>query len=296
MNKKKCNYILFLTICLFGCFARQELRQPDIVEQISIVKPPIGAIPLEWNGGEEAILYEMTIYDSIKFKVIVDSGVSSFLFDSTYFAKLGFGCDNRNVFITRSPFGGKINTYLPSKKLDISPFSALNSFQIRMLNLSKLEIDTTDIKGLIPLTAFSQEIIQINLKDRYILPLDSVIDDSYIKLPIEVDLRISHTPIVTLNMQIIKDGVPFYIDGKFQVDYGYMGYIGINYKKMDDQLFSQRRDTVTVSFNGITKDSIQIDMEPVIDEYAGFLGVQFLAMFDVIIDYKEKYLYLKSNI
>lgn len=280
--------------CLYGCFVRQEIKQTVVIEQLVADNDlPIGAIPVGWHEG--SVIYEMILFDSIKFKVIIDSGVSSFFLDSTYLSKLGFGYQKEGsitvIMQSPSPWGGSIKSYRSSLPLNASPLFGNNANNIRLLNFSKFAIDTTYIKGIIPLNAFSKEIIQINLKDRYILPLDSINDDGYIKLPLELG---SNLPSVVLNMLITKDNNLYEIGGKFLIDYGYRGYICINQIKLDNVLFPQVRDTVTVQFNGITEDDVPIYKRPLtVDELAGVLGNKFLLRFDVIIDYKRKYFYLK---
>jgi hypothetical protein len=95
------------------------------------------------------------------------------------------------------------------------------------------------------------------------------------------------------------------IEGKFMIDYGYTGSIGIGTKtsisnplictSANSTIFQYMRDTVNIQFNSISMENISLCKEPLIDGLAGIIGVGFLDRFDVILDYKEKFLYLKLN-
>ena len=81
-------FVLFFAFSLFCCDdiqkKKSELRQDEIVL-------PEGSVPIQYDG--ETILYQYCSNDSVKFYVIVDSGIESFLIDR------GFIADN-NVGIT----------------------------------------------------------------------------------------------------------------------------------------------------------------------------------------------------
>jgi hypothetical protein len=95
------------------------------------------------------------------------------------------------------------------------------------------------------------------------------------------------------------------IEGKFMIDYGHTGSIGIGTKtsisnplmctSTNSTIFQYMRDTVNIQFNSISMENIPLCKEPLIDNFAGIIGVRFLDRFDVILDYKEKFLYLKLN-
>jgi hypothetical protein len=268
---------------------------------------PEKAFKIEYEGG--AILYEFEPKDSIKFKLIVDSGVSSFLLDSAYI------CNNENLemkiihypnvtILASSPFkNGDIVMY--KVKHDMSGIFSDKRMNTWAYNFDNKLDSGKNIRGLMPLKAFVKAGVRINLRDKYILPLDSICESvkfEYMKIPITFHYDV---PYALLNIMFKKNDDVCSIEGKFTIDYGYIGSIGIGAKtsnsnpfictSTDSTIFQHRHDTFNIQFNGVSMENIPLCKEPLIDDLAGIIGVRFLAKFDVILDYKEKFLFLKLN-
>jgi len=294
--------IIIIIMSLGGCLSKTKSKSSSVdTEELNGKKLlPLGAIPIEWKG--EAIFYDLILFDSIKVKVIIDSGVESFFVDSAYINNHKIGISMRNeqgvIGMVGSFWGGGMRIY-PSDVDRNAASPLLENLPIWIANLNKnLGISTeSGVAGLFPLKALAKKIIEINLKDQYLLPMDSVNEEGYIKIPL-LTIDYSGIPYVSLNLRFEKDGVPYIIDGTFLVDYGFGGSIGLQVKKMENTIYTrnkQRRDTVTMQFNNIILEHTAISIERLQDSLAGVLGVQFLSRFNVVIDYKRKYLYLKLH-
>jgi len=292
---------LMMFFWIWGCLSKTGSKSIQVnTEELNEKAPlPQGAIPIEWK--EEGVFYDLILFDSIKVKVIIDSGIGDFFVDSAYIANHKIGISMRNtqgdIVTIESFFAGNMRIYFSDvDRNTASPL--LENLPIWVADLKKMGISTEEsgVVGLFPLSALAKKkIIEINLKDQYILPLDSVNEEGYIKIPLTLGSVIPH---VSLNLRFEKEGVTYIIDGVFLVDYGFGQSIGLQVKKMDNTIYTinkQRRDTVTMQFNDIMLEHIPISIERLQDRLAGVLGIQFLARFNVIIDYKGKYLYLKSN-
>ncbi len=281
-------YIIII-FWLYGCI--EGVKQQEEIISASI---PIGAIPIEWNG--DAITHEMCFSDSVKVTMIVDSGIGGFLFDSTFLVNNSISIIHDpliHMYVT-TPFNQKVEVYETSVDRNMSHLYANKEINIWAVNFSKnfSDIDKYNAKGLIPLRAFSNNIIQIDLAREYLMPLDSIRECGYTKYPVILDRGV---PFISLPVTIEKDNIVYDQNGIFMVDHGYIGSIGLNSKILDRKVFKDRRDTLGIKFDNIKMQNIPICQEPLSENLMGILGVKFLARFNVIIDYKGKYLYLKPN-
>jgi hypothetical protein len=129
--------------------------------------------------------------------------------------------------------------------------------------------------------------------------------ENYVKIPFKI-IRI--IPVINTEIMFIKNDEICNIEGGFMIDYGHYGSIGIKAatsksqplicKQSNSHILNNIQDTVDIQFSDIIFKNTPIHKSNIKHEdstgVTGVIGVQFLARFDVILDYNNKYIYLKS--
>ncbi len=302
--------ILFFSIHLFSCHSNQK-QSVEQQQQCEIVLPK-DAVPIQYDGND-AILYDFWLNDSTKIKTIsllvYISTLRKFGYKSTRY--IGIKIETKpfmTIFVMSSAFNQPpFNTYWTMVDRDRYPLlSNLLSYRmsrVLAVNMCNITHECDSVKGLLPIKSFAKNgILNMNLKKKYLLSLDSVSGEGYTKIPFTT---IKNVPIINTRISFSKNNEICSLEGNFMVDLGFVNFIGIKAEtaksrpltceSANSSILENLGDTVDVQLEGIITQNIPVYKSAItVDDFVGVLGLHFLARFDVIFDYKNELLYLKE--
>lgn len=256
---------------------------------------PEGAIPFEYDFKmKKQIMIPGTLNDSIPMRYMLETGARTPIFsDSLHFEKKDSSSYEERVY---SPMKVRMGNWEKTYGDVTNPAYYVNKNHQRANGMHLLFVWYGDNAAYIPWQFFEGRIIEISFSKLYIREIEDVSDLSeFDVIKMEYKNRRFGIPVVisTLGKEI-KETLVF--------DTGFNGRITLNrnlkakYNIEADYVKTDTPDTLKIGNNYLTdKNYIGFPSERVKKEYpfSGLLGTQVLQNFDMILDLKNYYLYLK---
>jgi len=321
-------FTLLLCVIISGCIdhaSKNDISSTKLtVKTVAIL--PKDAYPFQFDGRH--IIVQAKMNDSVTIALLLDTGVQGPSFDSSFIA------ENRNrLGINTKPFHGfeaspsgllKITQKI-SGTIKLNVFSENNEFRGALMIADNIR-SSLGADAIFPAyLLFKDKIVLIDLKNQYlrILSQDSLnnMKRHFVSFP----LNGNQFSYFTVSSKIWIDklaGHPVNLDGEMQIDIGAPGFLYLfkcqkyvsavlppdikTHKiktlafNMKDTVFSEAiitdelRLSETWSFRNakITLVDQFVNQDP---SQIGLLGNDFLRKFIVIIDYRNKQLYLRPG-
>ena len=292
-------------------------RQPgnEQVKESDKKELPAGAIGIKYN---RHIYCEVMLHDSIPARMIFDTGCSTLVLDSTFYADT-FGKERK---LQSAMLGGAGDGYEQAYidrncwKYSLGKES-MTEEMATVLNLRKIVGDNAD--GMFGMMFMQGKRVEINYADNYMcfLTAEEEIGEDFTRIPFTLDgMRIVLPLAITMN-----DGNVF--NGKFLMDTGMPGTLSLNSTTADrlmmDKHLADAR-CMSYSVGGIGGDSqefmfktprITVGGHAIKDlmitwssnkegalanaAYDGLIGNELFDRFDVILDFVDNAVYLRPN-
>jgi hypothetical protein len=299
---------LFLLLTVLSACKRNEKATDEI-------KIPIGANKIEYSGH---IYLFGQINDTLQGKFVFDTGADGLYFDSLFFEKSHFSKDK----LVNANIGGagnkrqQIKVYTDSVIFKVDTFS-YSPEHTPIINLKSIIGKEAD--GIIGLDFVTDKVIEINYHKEFIklASVNIFSDSSFQKIP----LTIVDNRLYLQSELIVNDNVK--IRGKFLLDLGYPGIMSLTSptaERLDLTKTIENKAQYYTTIAGVGGEGAGYDIrakeitignfllnKPIVEysinnsgamaneSYLGIIGNGILERFDVIIDCKNKYLYLKPN-
>jgi len=287
---------------------------------------PADAFPVQFNGRH--IIIRAVMNDSTEISLLLDTGAQAPVFDSSFVAqnkdRLGIVTKPAHAII-ESPSGLLNITQRINGSIRLNAFSENKEFRgaLMIANIKKLNLG---VNAIFPAYLLLEDkIVMIDLNGQYIriLSQDTLnnLKSHYVCFP----LKGSQYTFFSISSKIFIDKAPNFpvnISGDLQIDIGAPGFLYLFKRhKIVNAAFAPAIKSLkikTLSFNGIDtiySEAIVADQLRLSDTLSfrnakisllnqfinvdptqiGLLGNEFLRKFMVIIDYKNKQLYLRPN-
>lgn len=324
--KSICNLLLILI--LTGCLNHSSKNKDSNAKDSLLVAStlPNDAFPIQFN--DRHIIIRAVMNDSIEITLLLDTGAQVPIFDSSFIAQ---NKDRLCVLtkpahaIVESPSGLFNITDRITESIKLKAFDENEEFRgaLMVANIKKLNLGTDAIFP--AYLFFKDRILMIDLKNHYLRILSqdtlSILKSRYIRFPLK-GTQYSYFSISANIFTSKAPDLPVNISGDLQIDLGAPGFLYLFKRQkevnttfsttskslkiktlafnMTDTVYSEALVTDqlhladTLSFRNaritLLNQFINIDSTQI-----GLLGNEFLRKFTVIIDYKNKLLYLRPN-
>lgn len=321
-----CN--LLLVFILAGCSNYSSKNEDSNAKDSAIVtsKLPDDAFPVHFNGRH--IIIRAVMNDSTEITLLLDTGAQVPTFDSTFIAqnkdRLGITIKPTHA-IVESPSGLFNITDRITGSIKLKAFAENEEFRgtLMIANIKKLNFGADAIFP--AYLFFKDKAVMINLKDQYIriISQDTLnsLKSQYIRFPLK------GTPYTyfSISSKIFAGkalNLPVNITGDLQIDLGAPGFLYLfKSQKLVNTVFTPTTKSLkikTLAFNmidtvcseALVTDQLQLSdtlsfrnaKVTLLNQFInidttqiGLLGNEFLRKFTVIIDYRNKQLYLRPN-
>ncbi len=270
------------------------------------------------------IYYKNHIYiigeaDSIHGTFVFDTGATGFYFDTSFYSENNFSY--KNIKYAVLPGAGttaqKVIVIMDTVNFTVKN----NNYKTKIIPVLKLKPILGDISdGIIGWKYFSDKVLEINYKKKYLKihnDISSVNISGYKKIFLK---KRKNKFFIPLHIKINNSKE---IDGEFLLDIGsggdisltnsvaekynldktiknkvkyYTNYGGVGGKSSGYQFIADTLKVANFIFKKVTME-YSLDKSGALssDEYFGLIGNEVLERFDIVIDFKESYLYLKPN-
>jgi len=324
--KYLCKLLLFFIIA--GCSNSSSKNEILNTEDSVIVasKLPDDAFPAQFNG--RYIIIKAVMNDSTEINLLLDTGAQMPTFDSSFIAqnkdRLGIVTKPAHA-IVESPSGLFYITDRITGSIKLKAFAENEEFRgaLMIANIKKLNLGADAIFPVY--LFFKDKTVMINLKDQYIRILSQDTLNNLKRQYISFPLKGTQYTYFSISSKIFADKVPnlpVNITGDLQIDLGAPGFLYLfKSQKVVNNAFPPTTKSLkikTLSFNMIDtvcSESLVTDQLQLSDTLSfrnaritllnqfinvdptqiGLLGNEFLSKFTVIIDYRNKQLYLRPN-
>lgn len=302
--------ILLVTTACSG--ANQKSAQQDVKPQL-----PAGAVEMRY---QRHLYFEVMLRDTIPARMIFDTGSSNLLLDSTFYASnFGKGKNLRKAMLSGAGNGYQLTT-LDASGWSYSVGDLSHSEQMAIvMDLRKIVGDGAD--GLFGLPSMQGKRVELNYADGYmrLLTPEEKIADDFTAIQCKW-LRDKDRIILPLSVTF-ADG--YTLNGNFLVDTGMPEELALNSTttnrlRSEGHLAEAQRTTVDVggvggsrtesyvltqqiAVGGKTVKNIRIscsdnDKGAMADSrFDGLVGNELLAHFDVIFDFENWVMYIRTN-
>jgi len=305
---KNAQILVLISLILFACNSKNGQKEEQFIL-------PEGAIPIVYSRH----LYIQGKADSVHGNFVFDTGADNLYYDSVFYAD--------NHFVYKSFAHAKLPGAGTRPQdviviLDTVDFSfGKHNYQTSLVPVLKLKQILGDFSdGIIGVNCFSSGVLEISYTNEYFIlheSINSIDVADYRKIPLKM---IDNRYYLPLKIQV-NDTLA--IEGIFGLDFGSAGSISITSsaarefhldeaitKKVfyhtkyggvggESSRYSFRADKLQISdivFRDVTMDySIDKSGAMASDKHFGLLGNKILERFDILIDFKEKNLYLRPN-
>jgi|GEM_PF-4445388 hypothetical protein len=324
--KYLCNLLLFFI--LTGCSSHSSKKEISNTQDSVIVTAvlPVDAFPVQFNG--RYIIIRAVMNDSTEINLLLDTGAQEPTFDSSFIAqnkdRLGIVTKPAHA-IVETPSGLFNITDRITGTIKLKALAVNEEFRgaLMIANIKKLNLGADAIFP--AYLFFNDKIVMIDLKGQYIRILSqdtlSELKSQYVSFP----LKGTQYTYFSISSKIFAEkapDLPVNITGDLQIDLGAPGFLYLFKSKasvktaftpatksltiktlafnMTDTVYSealvtdqlQLSDTLGFMKAKITLLNQFINIDPT---QIGLLGNEFLRKFTVIIDYRNKQLYLRPN-
>jgi hypothetical protein len=287
---KNCKLITFL-LCLsalLSCSAKSvDSTKTALTDSI-----PEGAVPFEYDfKREKAILISGILNDSIPLRFLLETGMSMGFSDSL---ASDFEKKNSNYYSVRKPMTVQIGKWKQVYGDSIDAFYIDKNFFI---------FNWLGVNATLPWKFFDKKIIEISFSRQYLRELSNIKDSSdYDSVKIEIKDDFLVIPVVvTLQGKEIKEFLVF--DTGCSTDVVFGSNIASKYNIKSDSAHFGKANFGNKNFFSLPLDTIKIGKTFLTQEhsYAAFkleeevnlIGTRVWENFDLILDLKNYYLYLK---
>jgi hypothetical protein len=285
---------------------------------IPTCKAQVARIPFEIKGSRMFIKVQVYKSDSLIF--LFDTGGSGVLIDSLTAEKAGVNTVNRTITAAGGAGGYQPSVSIAHQQIDLPAGISIKDVEFTLLNLSDMNAGAdTPIAGIIGSDIMDKYVVAIDFKARVLLLYNRIKDvnisgftrirfifdedDDVPRLPITIRLNNDHT----IKGRILFDSgadISLLVFAPFSNFYDLrhqMGYTrplagkGLNISTTDAQAVIKG-----LSFKGFNFQDMVINLN--VDDTAkksnrtmGLMGFSIIKRFDVVLDYKDKMLYLRPN-
>lgn len=321
-----CNLLLILILARCSNYSSKNEDSNAKDSVIIISKLPDDAFPIQFNG--RYIIIRAVMNDSTEITLLLDTGAQEPTFDSSFIAqnkdRLGIVTKPAHA-IVESPSGLFNITERITGSIKLKAFDENEEFRgaLMIANIKKLNLGADAIFP--AYLFFKDKIVMIDLKNQYlrILSQDTLnnLKSQYINFPLK-GTQYTYFSISAKILTTKAPDLPVNITGDLQIDLGAPGFLYLfKSRKLVNTAFSTTTKSLkikTLAFNmidtvyseALVTDQLQlsdtlsfrnaritllnqfINVDPT---QIGLLGNEFLRKFTVIIDYKNKQLYLRPN-
>lgn len=324
----KCICNLLLLFVLTGCLhnsSRNEISNGE--DRVNLVpKLPRDAYPVQFDG--RYIITRAVMNDSTEITLLLDTGAQQPTFDSSFIQqnkeRLGIVTKPAHA-IVETPSGLFNITDQIIGSIRLKAFSENEVFRgaLMIANVKKLNLG---VDGIFPAYLFFKDkAVMINLRDQYVRILSQDTLDNLKSRYIRFPLNGSQYSYFSISSKIYAEKspeMPVSITGDLQIDLGAPGFLylfksqevvnsafGISGRSLKIKTLSFNSED-TVSSEAFVSDQLKfsdvlsfknarvtllnqfINVDP---EQIGIIGNEFLRKFTVIIDYRDKQLFLRPN-
>lgn len=298
---------------LFACSHPKANNQPSVIEP----QLPAGAVTFDY---QQHLYFDVILRDSISARMIFDTGNTHLLLDSTFYATT-IGNKNLRKTMLQGAGGGIEMAHIDASGWDYRVGAKSQKGQMAVvMNLRKILGEGVD--GMFGMKYMQGERVEFCYEKGYmrLLATDEVIGNDYIRVPCKW-LDDNKMRILMPLSIILPDGYSY--EGDFLVDMGMSGTLALNSNtarvlKQNKHLPNARRMAYMVGGVGGSRvdyvfkaQQVTIggkaikDVRAVWNEneqgamadtrYAGIIGNDLLARFDVIYDFAGCAIYLRPN-
>ncbi len=288
MKKNQVN-VLFLLFILLSCNAKST----DATSPAGNDSIPEGAVPFEYDFKmKKQIMIPGTLNDSIPMLYMLETGITTPVFSDG----LNFKSNSSLFEDVDAPMKIRIGNWEKTYGDTANPASYADKSQSTSNNMNLLFEWYGDSAAYIPGLFFKDKIIEISFSKLYIREIEDVSGLSgfdIIKMEYE-NHRFGIPVVIYAQGKEIKETLLF--DTGFNGPITYNRDIKIKYNMEDDYVPSDKVDTVKIGNNYLT-DDIYFGFLPENRShkapFSGLMGTQVLQNFDIVLDLKNYYLYLK---
>lgn len=309
------NKIYFIAVLIFFCSCGQH-KEKTTTETKQKPQLPAGAMPVKYIKNH---LYIAAYADSTAGVFVFDTGADRINFDSVFFARHDVSYPN----VTTAMVGGVGGSFQKCKFImDTVTLNFENHVyktnKIPIIQLKPILGDYGD--GIIGRDFFDDKILNINYEHAYFNILDSIseeIEKSYSKIKFEDQYGRIFVPLtITLKDSLV-------ISGKYILDLGSGGSLSLtsavaNRYNLSKRITNKIKGTNQyggiggksaryifksnkIKIGGFTLNNMYMDYSTdkkgalASTRHFGLLGNEILERFNLIIDFTNKYLYIKPN-